>query len=43
MDYENVSVDDEDFDEVSLFDELYEPVVHIILLKTKLFAVLCCQ
>lgn len=23
--------------------ELYEPVVNIILLKTKLFAVLCCD
>ena len=41
MDYENVSVDDEDFEEVSLCSELYEPVVNIILLKTKLFAVLC--
>jgi hypothetical protein len=41
MDYEVVSDEDEDFDEVSLCDELYEPVVNIILLKTKLFAVLC--
>lgn len=42
MDYEIVSDEDEDnedFEEV----ELYEPVVNIILLKTKLFAVLCCQ
>ena len=39
MDYEIMSDDDEDFEEV----ELYEPVVNIILLKTKLFAVLCCQ
>jgi hypothetical protein len=42
MDYEIVSEDDEDiedFEEV----ELYEPVVNIILIKTKLFAVLCCH
>jgi hypothetical protein len=36
MDYE--IVDDSDSE-----NELYEPEVNIILLKTKLFAVLCCE
>ena len=38
MDYEIVDDSDSDMEEV----DLYEPVVNIILLKTKLFAVLCC-
>lgn len=36
MDYEIVDGSDLEVD-------LYEPVVNIILLKTKLFAVLCCD
>jgi len=39
MDYEIVDDSDSDMEEV----DLYEPVVNIILLKTKLFAVLCCD
>jgi len=39
MDYEIVEDSDSDMEEV----DLYEPVVNIILLKTKLFGVLCCD
>lgn len=45
MDYQRLSQDfcevvcDSDMEDI----ELYEPVVNIILLKTKLFGVLCCD
>lgn len=41
MDYEIVYENDSDSDMEEV--ELYEPVVNIILLKTKLFGVLCCD
>jgi hypothetical protein len=41
MDYEIVYDSDSDMEDIA--EELYEPVVNIILLKTKLFAVLCCD